>query len=176
VPGRRASIAEVLGSRPYAPLLAVGQTRLEGRRPAFAVHVCRVRVDRETGAWRVVRCVAFQDVGRALNPPEVEGQVTRGALQGLGPTLGEQLVYDEEAQLRTGTFVDYELPAIDQAPAFEVELIEVPSEHPLGIRAVGEPPAIPGPAAVVNALAAATGVRVRRVPVEWSALVAGGVA
>jgi CO/xanthine dehydrogenase Mo-binding subunit len=134
-----------------------------------------VRVDRETGAWRVVRYVAFQDVGRALNPPEVEGQVTGGGLRGLGRALGEQLVYDEDAQLRTSTFV-YELPAIDQAPAFEVELIEVPSDHPLGIRGVGEPPAIPGPAAVVNALAAVTGMRVRRVPVEWSALVEGGVA
>lgn len=176
VPGRRVRIAEVLGSRPHAPLLGVGRTRLEGRRLGFAVHVRRVRVDRETGAWRVVRYVAIQDVGRVLNPPEVEGQVTGGALQGLGRALGEQLVYDEEAQLRSSTFVDYELPTIDQAPAFEVELIEVPSEHPLGIRGVGEPPAIPGPAAVVNALAAATGVRVRRVPVEWSALVEGGVA
>jgi len=172
VPGRRVTLAEVLGSRPHAPVLGVGRTRLEGRGPAFTVHVCRVVADAETGAWRVARYAAFQDVGRAINPPEIEGQVHGGALQGMGRVLGEQLVYDNEGQLRTGTFIDYELPAIDQAPDFEVTLLEVPSEHPLGVRGVGEPPAIPGPAAIVNALSAAAGVRVRRLPVDWTDLVA----
>jgi CO/xanthine dehydrogenase Mo-binding subunit len=172
VPGRRVPLAEVLGSRPHAPAPGVGRSYLEGRGPAFTVHVCRVAVDAETGAWRVTRYAAFQDVGRAINPPEIEGQVHGGALQGLGRVLGERLAYDAEGQLRTGSFVDYELPAIDQAPPFEVRLLEVPSEHPLGVRGVGEPPAIPGPAAVVNALSAAAGVRLRRVPVDWSDLVA----
>jgi CO/xanthine dehydrogenase Mo-binding subunit len=163
-----------MASRPHSPVLGVGRTLLEGRTASYTVHLCRVVVDRETGAWRVTRYAVFQDVGRAVNPPEIEGQVHGGALQGLGRVLGEQLVYDPEGQLRTGTFIDYELPAIDQAPPFEVTLLEVPSEHPLGIRGVGEPPAIPGPAAVTNALSAALGARVRRVPVDWAELVGNG--
>lgn len=116
--------------------------------------------------------LAIQEVGRAINPPEVEGQVHGGALQGLGRVLGEQLVYAPEGQLRTRSFVDYELPAIDHAPPFDVTLVQVPSEHPFGVRGVGEPPAIPGPAAVVNAISAAAGRCIRRVPVDWSELVA----
>src|SRR5581483_7787109 len=119
----------------------------------FTVHLCRVRADRETGRWGIAGYAAIQDVGRAINPPEVVGQVHGGALQSLGRALGEQMVYDEAGVLRTATFVDYELPTIDQAPPLDVQLIEVPSPWgPHGAKGVGEPPAVPGPAAVANAL------------------------
>ena len=116
--------------------------------------------------------IAIQDVGKAINPPEVEGQIHGGAAQALGRALGEQLAYDGDGQLRTGSFLDYELPTADQLPDIDVRLIEVASPvGPHGAKGVGEPPAIPGPAALVNALARATGKRVREVPIDRSALV-----
>jgi CO/xanthine dehydrogenase Mo-binding subunit len=75
--------------------------------------------------------------------------------------------YDAEGQLRTASFVDYMLPSVDQVPEIEVELVEVPSAvGPFGAKGVGEPPAVPGPAAVANAIAAATSVRVTELPVN----------
>ncbi|MDQ2923918.1 MAG: molybdopterin-dependent oxidoreductase, partial [Candidatus Dormibacteraeota bacterium] len=156
----------------HKPIQATGRSAVQGRSPAFTVHIARVRADPETGAFQLTGYAAIQDVGRAINPPEVLGQIHGGAVQSLGRALGEQLVYDEDGQLRSGTFLDYELPTADQVPVIDVELIEVPSPFgPLGAKGVGEPPAIPGVAAVTNALARATGIRVRDVPVDQSALV-----
>ena len=72
----------------------------------------------------------MQDVGRAINPPEIEAQVHGGALQGLGRALGEELRWDEDGQLRTASFLDYGIPTVDQMPGVAVELLEVPS--PIG--------------------------------------------
>jgi CO/xanthine dehydrogenase Mo-binding subunit len=95
-----------------------------------------------------------------------------GAVQSIGRALGEQLVYDADGQLRSGTFLDYEVPTADQIPVIDVQLVEVPSlVGPLGAKGVGEPPAIPGTAALAIALARATGIRVRDVPVDRSLLV-----
>ena len=156
----------------HKPIQAMGRSAVQGRSPAFTVHIARVRTDPETGAFQLTGYAAIQDVGRAINPPEVLGQIHGGAVQSLGRAFGEQLVYDEDGQLRSGTFLDYELPTADQIPVIDVELIEVPSPFgPLGAKGVGEPPAIPGVAALTNALARATGVRVRDVPIDRSALV-----
>jgi CO/xanthine dehydrogenase Mo-binding subunit len=136
------------------------------------VHIARVKADPETGAYQLTGYAAIQDVGRAINAPEAEGQVHGGAAQSLGRALGEQLFYDGDGQLRTGSFLDYEIPSADQLPEIDVRLIEVPSPvGPLGAKGVGEPPAIPGTAALVNAVARATGVRVREVPIDRSLLV-----
>jgi CO/xanthine dehydrogenase Mo-binding subunit len=106
-------------------------------------------------------------VGHAINPPEVEAQIHGGATQAIGRALGEQLVYDGDGQLRTASFLDYELPAADQIPNIDVRLVEVPSPvGPLGAKGVGEPPAIPGTAAVANAVSRAAGLRVREVPID----------
>jgi CO/xanthine dehydrogenase Mo-binding subunit len=156
----------------YRPIQAMGRSAVERASPAFTVHIARVRTDPETGAFQVIGYAAIQDVGRAINPPEVRAQVHGGAVQSLGRALGEQLFYDAEGQLRSGSFLDYELPTADQVPVIDVELVEVPSPvGPLGAKGVGEPPAIPGPAALTNALARATGVRVRDVPIDRSVLV-----
>jgi CO/xanthine dehydrogenase Mo-binding subunit len=156
----------------YRPIQAMGRSAVERASPAFTVHIARVRTDPETGAFQVIGYAAIQDVGRAINPPEVRAQVHGGAVQSLGRALGEQLFYDAEGQLRSGSFLDYELPTADQVPVIDVELVEVPSPvGPLGAKGVGEPPAIPGPAALANALARATGVRVRDIPVDRSVLV-----
>jgi CO/xanthine dehydrogenase Mo-binding subunit len=155
----------------HKPVNATGRSAVQSASPAFTVHIARVRTDAETGAFQLTGYAAIQDVGRAINPPEVLGQVHGGSVQSIGRALGEQLFY-EDGQLRTGSFLDYELPTADQIPLIDVQLIEVPSPvGPLGAKGVGEPPAIPGPAAVANALARATGIRVREVPVDRSKLI-----
>ena len=156
----------------YRPVNATGRSAVQSASPSFTVHIARVRTDSETGAFQLTGYAAIQDVGRAINPPEAAAQVHGGAVQSLGRALGEALVYDAEGQLRSGSFLDYELPTADQLPVIDVELIEIPSPvGPLGAKGVGEPPAIPGPGALTNALARATGIRVRSVPVDRSALV-----
>jgi CO/xanthine dehydrogenase Mo-binding subunit len=156
----------------YKPIHATGRSAVRGASPQFTVQIARVRTDPETGAFQLIGFAAIQDVGRAINPPEVEGQIHGGAAQSLGRALGEQLAYDSEGQLRSGSFLDYELPTADQLPDIDVRLVEVPSPMgPLGAKGVGEPPAIPAPAALANALARATGNRVRGVPIDRSALI-----
>src|SRR6202171_3653360 len=158
---------------PRRPVSTMGRSAVQSASPAFTVHIARVRTDAETGAFQLTAYAAIQDVGRAINPPEAEGQVHGGAVQSLGRALGEQLFYDSDAPLRSGSFLDYELPTADQLPNIDVELVEVPSPvGPLGAKGVGEPPAIPGAAALANALARATGIRVREVPIDRSKLVA----
>ena len=156
----------------HKPIQATGRSAVLSASPQFTVQIARVKADPETGAFQLTGFAAIQDVGRAINPPEVKGQIHGGAAQSLGRALGEQLAYDSDGQLRSGSFLDYELPTSDQLPDIDVQLIEVPSPvGPLGAKGVGEPPAIPGPAALANALARATGTRVRAVPIDRSALV-----
>ncbi len=177
VPERYVEIAKLVamstdfGGR-YKPVEATGRSAVQSASPAFTVHIARVKADTETGAYQLTGYAAIQDVGRAINAPEAEGQIHGGAAQSLGRALGEQLFYDVDGQLRTGSFLDYEIPTADQLPDIDVRLIEVPSPvGPLGAKGVGEPPAIPGAAALANALARATGVRVREVPIDRSLLV-----
>ena len=151
----------------HKPIQAVGRSAVRAASPTFTVHIARVKFDRETGAYRLTGYAAIQDVGHAINPPEIEGQIHGGATQALGRALGEQLVHDGDGQLRTGSFIDYEVPAADQIPHIDVRLVEVPSPvGPLGAKGVGEPPAIPGTAALANAVSRAAGVRVREVPID----------
>jgi len=159
----------------HRPINAMGRSAVQRASPAFTVHIARVRADAETGAFQLTGYAAIQDVGRAINRPEAEGQVHGGAVQSLGRALGEQMAYDADGQLRSGSFLDYELPTADQIPLVDVELVEVPSPvGPLGAKGVGEPPAIPGAAALANALARATGVRVRSLPIDRSMLAGAG--
>lgn len=152
-------------------LRAHGDAAVSEAAPVFTVHIARARVDRETGSFEITGYAAIQDIGKALNPPEVEGQIHGGTLQGLGRALGEELVYDSEGQLRTGTFADYQMPTIDQMPPPDVVMLEVPSKlGPFGARHVGEPPAVPGAAALANAVSAAAGVRVTTLPIDPESL------
>jgi CO/xanthine dehydrogenase Mo-binding subunit len=156
----------------YRPVQATGRSAVQSASPMFTVHVARVKVDRETGAYQLVGYAAIQDVGHAINPPEVAGQIHGGAVQALGRALGEGLVHDPDGQLRTASFLDYEVPAADQVPKIGVTIVEVPSPvGPLGAKGVGEPPAVPGTAALANAVSRGFGVRVRDVPIDRSRLV-----
>ncbi len=144
--------------------------------PQAAAHLSHVRVDPQTGAVEVLGHVVAQDVGRALNPALVEGQMHGGAAQGIGWALLEQLVHDDHGQLTTGTLAGYSLPSPDMTPPIEALIVEVPAPNgPYGAKGVGEAPVVGVAGAVANAVAAATGgVRPRRLPITtegvWRAL------
>jgi len=167
--GHLAGLATRFGGR-YKPVLGRGQSAQTKQSPMFTVQLAKLAVDAETGSWRLLDVVAIQDVGKALNPGEIEGQIHGGSLQAMGRAIAEEMVWDEAGGLRTASFLDYGLPSIDQsATRFEVKLLEIPSVHgPFGAKGVGEPPAVPGPAVLANALRAATGARFDRLPFEFA--------
>ena len=161
---------------PHPPVEGHGRVALPPA-PQSAAHLSQTRVDPETGAVRVLGHVVAQDVGRALNPALVEGQMHGGTAQGLGWALHEELGHDGQGQHVTGTFVDYSLPTAAVVPPIDAEIVEVPApEGPYGAKGVGEAPVAGVPAAVANAIAAASGgVRLRQLPMTpervWRALV-----
>ena len=118
-------------------------------------HVCEVEVDPETGAVDLVRYIAVDDVGRAINPLIVEGQTHGGIVQGLGQAMCEACIVDgASGQTITGTLMDYALPRAGDVPAFTTRLNEVPSPtNPLGVKAGGEGGTTPAPAVVISAIA-----------------------
>ena len=126
------------------------------------VNVAVVEVDPETGRIAILKYVTVHDCGQQLNPMIVDGQVLGGFAQGLGVALGEQLVYDQDGQLLTGTLMDYPIPRADDIPEFVVEHLHFPTDHNrLGVRAAGEGPTGPPPAAIANAVADAFDGRLR---------------
>ncbi len=143
---------------------------------AFGTQAAAVEVDLETCAVHLLAYAAVHDSGRAVNPAIVEGQLQGGAAQGIGAGLGEELVYDGTGQLVTGSLMEYALPKADQLPPIPVALLDHPSAvNELGIKGVGESGAIPGAAAIANAVEDAVadlGVTVREVPVTPARLFA----
>ena len=162
------------GSR-YEPIEGHGSTAQTSLAPSAAVHLAHVRVDRDTGEVELLRYALAQDVGRALNPALVEGQMRGGAAQAIGWALYEELVHDEQGQLLTGTFLDYAVPTAERLPDIDTLIVEVPApDGPFGAKGIGEAPVIAGPAAIANAIHAATGIRLRELPMTapriWAAL------
>jgi carbon-monoxide dehydrogenase large subunit len=135
---------------------------------ASAVHVAQVEVDVGTGHVRLLRYVVAHDCGRVINPTIVEGQVHGGVAQGVGGALFEEMVYDEQGQLLTGTLMDYLVPTATDLPPIETVHLEYPSpRNPLGVKGLGEGGAISPPAAIANAIddaLAPFGVRVTATP------------
>jgi aerobic carbon-monoxide dehydrogenase large subunit len=119
----------------------------------FGAHAAIVDVDADTGKVSLVRYVAVDDCGPAINPMIIEGQVHGGIVHGLGQALYEQVAYDEDGQLVTGTFVDYALPTAAEFPSFETDRQETPSPtNGLGVKGVGEAGTIASSPTVVNAV------------------------
>ncbi len=170
VPAKALAIDELapkilsFGSR-HLPVEGHGRSA-QPQAPQAAAHLSHVRVDRDTGMVTLLGHVIAQDVGRALNPALVEGQMRGGATQGLGWAILEEIAHDDHGQMLTGTFVDYALPTASVVPSIDTEIVEVPApEGPYGAKGVGEAPVVGVPGAVANAIAAATGgVRMRRLP------------
>jgi carbon-monoxide dehydrogenase large subunit len=120
---------------------------------ANGAHAAVVEVDRDTGEVRVLRYGVVHDCGRVINPAIVDGQVRGGVAQGIGGALYEELTYDQEGQLTSGTLADYLVPTAGEVPRIDLEHLETPSPlNPLGLRGVGEGGAIPGPAVIANAV------------------------
>jgi CO/xanthine dehydrogenase Mo-binding subunit len=129
-------------------------------------HICDVEVDPETGKVQVLQHTAVQDVGRAIHPSYVEGQIQGGAVQRIGWALHEEFIYDSNGRLDNPTLLDYRMPVAPDMPMLEAVIIEVPNEeHPQGIRGVGEVSIVPPLAAVANAIRSATGLRLTELPI-----------
>jgi len=138
-----------------------------GAGAAFSAQLVDVEVDPETGFVSPKRYTIVQDVGRAISPDYVEGQIQGGAVQGIGWALNEEYVYDDQARLQNTGFLDYRMPVASDVPMIDVVLVEVPNpNHPYGVRGVGEPPIIPAPAAVANAVENAIGTTMSSLPLS----------
>ena len=132
------------------------------------------KVDNETGVVTPLQYIAVQDVGFAINPMLIEGQMHGGVLQGLGWALWEEMPFDLQGQLLASNFLDYVIPRSNDSLDIECVIVENPSpEGPLGIRGVGEPPIVPGAAAVANAVREATGIRCEQLPIRPQSLWTG---
>jgi carbon-monoxide dehydrogenase large subunit len=136
------------------PLDAVSDETIPDASFPYGCHVCEVEVDPDTGVTRIINYVAVDDVGRAVNPMIVHGQVHGGIAQGVGQAMSEQCVYHgETGQLLSGSLMDYALPRADMLPRFTTELSEIPSTtHPLGIRPAGEGGTTPALGVMINAV------------------------
>ena len=183
-PGRGRTVAELaesldgFGATPE-PVEGHGGAPRPARAPTVSGHLVHVRVDPETGETRVLRYVLAQDVGHALNPALVEGQLAGGAIQGIGWALLERLSFDEQGQLLTGSFMDYAVPQAPDVPPIETILIEVPApDGPFGAKGVGEAPVCGSTGAIANAVSAAAGARMREIPmtppVVWARMQQNG--
>jgi len=136
------------------PLGAISDETVPEASFPYGCHVCEVEVDPATGVVQIMRYTAVDDVGRAVNPMIVHGQVHGGIVQGVGQALCEQCFYEPTSgQLLAGSFMDYAMPRADMFPFFNAELSEVPSTtHPLGIRPAGEGGTTPALGVMVNAI------------------------
>jgi CO/xanthine dehydrogenase Mo-binding subunit len=157
VPSRTVSFADLADQAESTnggpgPIVGEGRAAVKENAPGFVVHLVKVAVDADTGHVTPLHYVAIQDVGFALNPLMVSGQIEGGAIQGLGWGLHEAMVYDDHGQLLSGTFMDYDIPKIDTVPTVEAVLVENPSPYgPFGMRGIAEPPITAGAAAAAQA-------------------------
>ncbi|MGQ0570162.1 MAG: molybdopterin cofactor-binding domain-containing protein, partial [Armatimonadota bacterium] len=147
---------------------------------ASGCHAAVIEIDRGTGAVRIHKYVVVHDCGKIINPMILEGQIRGGVAQGIGNAFYEKLVYDDNGQLLTQTYMDYLLPTIAEVPRVEVGHIETPSPmNPLGIKGAGEAGVIPVPAVFASAIDDALGTRITEMPLSHSRLLelatAGGV-
>jgi len=135
--------------------------------PGFATHIVDIEVDPETGKVTILRYTAVQDVGRAIYPDYVEGQIQGGVAQGVGWALNEEYLYDESGKLVNNSLLDYRMPVALDLPMIDTVIVEVANPgHPYGVRGVGEVPIVPPPGALANAIYRAVGVRLTELPMS----------
>jgi len=175
--GQSLTIKQIAGKAAFSggPISAQVGLNAAGYLPGFAVHICDLKVDPETGHSQVVRYTAVQDVGRAIHPTYVEGQMQGGAVQGIGWALNEAYSYNADGLLENAGFLDYRMPVASDLPMIDTVMVEVPNpDHPYGVKGVGEAPIVPPLAAVANAVRDVTGRRMTTLPLSpdrvWAAL------
>ncbi len=163
------SLKEIAAKRALTggPIGAAAAVNAGGVAPGFATQFCDVEVDPETGKVTVLRFVAAQDVGRAIHPSYVEGQIQGGVVQGIGWALNEEYIYDSRGRLENPGFLDYRIPVASDLPMIEAVLIEVPNpNHPYGAKGVAEVNICPPMAAIANAIDRAVGRRLTELPMS----------
>jgi CO/xanthine dehydrogenase Mo-binding subunit len=161
-----AEIAAKMGST-GGPISGHHEVTAGGVGASFGAHVVDVEVDPETGRTTVLRYLVVQDAGRAIHPAYVEGQYQGGAVQGIGWALNEEYVYGADGRLQNPVFLDYRIPVASDLPMIDTVIVEVPNPgHPYGVRGVGETGITPPLPALANASAAATGARLRSLPMS----------
>jgi len=149
------------------PVLGKANPAFTQQAPGFAAQLARIEVDPDTGEVTLLDFVIVQDVGKAINPLGVEGQMQGGAVQSIGMALTEGLMFDESGRLTNPSLLDYRKLTAADLPNLETIIVEVPAPAgPFGARGVGEPPIIPAPAAIANAIQNATGARLTELPMS----------
>ena len=149
------------------PVLGRANPAFSQQAPGFAAQLARLEVDPDTGEVTLLDFVIVQDVGKAINPLGVEGQMQGGAVQSLGMALTEGLMFDDSGRLTNPSLLDYRKLTAADLPNLETIIVEVPAPAgPFGARGVGEPPIIPAPAAIANAIQNATGARLTELPMS----------
>ena len=144
-----------------------GQANVDppGEGNSYAVHIADVEVDPDTGKTEITRYTAIQDVGKAVHPSYVEGQMQGGVVQGIGWALNEEYYFDNNGRMMNPTFLDYRMPTSLDLPMIDTVIVEVANAgHPYGVRGVGEVPIVPPMAAIANGIHEATGLRIRSLP------------
>lgn len=149
------------------PIVAEAAVNAGGQAPGFSTQFYDVEVDPETGAVKILRAVAAQDVGRAIHHDYCEGQIQGGVVQGIGWALNEEYIYDKNGRLSNPGFLDYRIPVASDVPMIEAVMVEVPNpNHPFGVKGVGEANIIPPMAAIANAINNAIGRRLTELPMS----------
>ena len=171
-PMTMAEIGARMGST-GGPISGHHEVTAGGYGASFGVHVVDVEVDPETGRSTILRYLVVQDAGRAIHPAYVEGQYQGGAAQGIGWALNEEYVYGADGRLQNPVFLDYRVPVASDLPMIDTVIVEVPNPgHPYGVRGVGETGITPPLPAVAAAIHAATGKRLRSLPMSPSKVLA----
>ncbi|MGB4557214.1 MAG: xanthine dehydrogenase family protein molybdopterin-binding subunit [Burkholderiaceae bacterium] len=149
------------------PIGAQASLNADGQAPGFSSQFCDVEVDPETGLVKILRYVAAQDVGKAIHPSYVEGQIHGGVVQGIGWALNEEYIYDQAGRMSNAGFLDYRIPVASDLPKIEALIVEVPNpNHPYGVKGVAEANIVPPLAAIANAIYHATNRRLTDLPMS----------
>ncbi|MGB0555323.1 MAG: xanthine dehydrogenase family protein molybdopterin-binding subunit [Alphaproteobacteria bacterium] len=149
------------------PIMASVSKNTAGHMGVVGAHMVDVEVDRETGHVKILRYTASQDVGRAIHPAYVEGQIQGGVAQGVGWALNEEYIYDKNGRMDNAGFLDYRIPVASDLPTIDAVMVEIPNPaHPYGVKGVGEIPLVPPLAAIANAIADAIGKRLYELPMS----------
>jgi len=167
------SFKDLAGKLPDIGGPVVGRANLipGGPGSAFATHLVDVEVDVDTGKVTILRYTAAQDVGRAIHPSYVEGQIQGGVVQGIGWALNEEYFMNDDGNLMNVSLLDYRMPTSLDLPMIEAVIVEVPNPgHPYGVRGVGEVCIVPPLAAIANAIYDAIGVRMTELPMNPAAI------
>jgi xanthine dehydrogenase molybdenum-binding subunit len=153
------------------PIVGRGTVDASGEGSAFCGNIVDLEVDPDTGKVQILRFTTVQDVGKAIHPSYVEGQMQGGSVQGIGWALNEEYFMTDDGRMANSTFLDYRMPVANDLPMIDTVIVEVANPgHPFGVRGVGEVNIVPPPAAIANAISRAIGVRMDKLPMNPGAI------